>query len=945
MRKPMPDFPTYHGSPLPKVLNPLNPLHYLMLLKWIFFQPGRLKHYLYQADPVLYRESGLRSMGRTLSLTAYRNLYFIASVASIIATVGVVWAASVIQAAPINWNEVAIGVAIGVASIAVISVMGGVVGGVAFGVAFGVVGGVAFGVVLGVVGGLPAGVAAGVVSSVAFGVMVGVVVGVAAGVATGVAFGVVGAVAFGVAASVVSGSRLVFYPFEAAWAYWITHRSRDPLRQLQRHPVILDELSVCPLPGTARILRHCLDVDFDSGLTLAVQIAANPFQRWVVQRTLSDWLIVQKSSLIALYQLIVSPRLNEYLTPPADLRDEFRDFPSALVVLLGEMAQVFVDGRDIDNNTPNGERFVWHLTRRLRRMQPTPISHLATVLYDLALNAEELKEITPREIEFARRFAADYEAVRHLPNGAEVAGSFAAMAAFLNFADTHEIAQASQHLDWLAEVGNQPVRPAIVETFKALADISAQVQAFERATNANQKAAALNLAAGALEELSGYISNHVHSPEQALLVKVVQNWQSIIANAQGQLGADALQHMSLRLRQESGLDAPRQSSVWQRPQSQLDNPYVVGNPVYPPLFVGRADILNRITEVWSAKPHPDSIIVYGHRRMGKSSILRNLDQVAPRDSVIVYVDLAGETSLVESTADLLLGLAIKLQAAVRRVHPQAVLAVPDSSRYASAGKAQLQFDQLTEQVRDVLSGSKLILALDEFEAIDRAVAAGKIGPDIYQFLRTKTQDPLFTFVLGGLHTLDEMSRDYQQPFYGSYDNIRVSYFSHDAAWRLITNPSDNFDLNYEPAAVERIIAETGGQPYLVQQICRDAIDQLNHELFDEHLDRHLDITLTDIETVLGPGFFRRGSVYFDGVWTQVSDLAIQTVLRQMAARAESWPFDELSAAVNQIEPAALHTVLNWAEQHDILKKSDGDQPTWQFHVPLMRRWLRERSGR
>ena len=95
--------------------------------------------------------------------------------------------------------------------------------------------------------------------------------------------------------------------------------------------------------------------------------------------------------------------------------------------------------------------------------------------------------------------------------------------------------------------------------------------------------------------------------------------------------------------------------MWSLPAEPFDNPYVAGDPVYPPLLAGRKDIFDRIGEVWSAKDDPDSIILYGHRRMGKSSILRNLDQVAPPGAVIVYADMAGETSFVESTADLLSG--------------------------------------------------------------------------------------------------------------------------------------------------------------------------------------------------------------------------------------------------------------------------------------------------
>jgi len=103
--------------------------------------------------------------------------------------------------------------------------------------------------------------------------------------------------------------------------------------------------------------------------------------------------------------------------------------------------------------------------------------------------------------------------------------------------------------------------------------------------------------------------------------------------------------------------------------------------------------------------------------------------------------------------------------------------------------------------------------------------------------------------------LDEMSRDYQQPFYGSYENIRVSYLAYKDAWRLITNPTDDFALNYEPEAVERIITETGGQTYLVQQICRDALDHLNHELFDLEAEREVCIMLTDVDAVLNDDFF------------------------------------------------------------------------------------------
>ena len=182
-----------------------------------------------------------------------------------------------------------------------------------------------------------------------------------------------------------------------------------------------------------------------------------------------------------------------------------------------------------------------------------------------------------------------------------------------------------------------------------------------------------------------------------------------------------------------------------------------------------------------------------------------------------------------------------------------------------------------------------------------------------------------------------MSHDYAQPFFGSYRNITVSYLAHAEAWRLITNPAPTFTLNYERAAVERIIAESGGQPYLIQLICSEAVDQLNHELFDLNQERALRITLADIETVLGNDFFRQGTVYFDGVWTQTRDKpTAQPLLRALAQRDAPWTESDLRTANLYDEEA-----LTWAERHDVLRQIDGG---WSFCVPLMRRFVGERRS-
>ena len=117
--------------------------------------------------------------------------------------------------------------------------------------------------------------------------------------------------------------------------------------------------------------------------------------------------------------------------------------------------------------------------------------------------------------------------------------------------------------------------------------------------------------------------------------------------------------------------------------------------------------------------------------MGKSSILRNLEQAAPPPgSLMVYADLAGETSFVASTADLLLVLADRVHAALARAYPDAGLEAPEPAAYDTPARAQFRFNRLAEAAHEVLGGGTLILALDEFEAL-----LDGLEEPVHQFLK------------------------------------------------------------------------------------------------------------------------------------------------------------------------------------------------------------------
>ena len=66
--------------------------------------------------------------------------------------------------------------------------------------------------------------------------------------------------------------------------------------------------------------------------------------------------------------------------------------------------------------------------------------------------------------------------------------------------------------------------------------------------------------------------------------------------------------------------------------------------------------LGRIQRLWASGELTPVIVLYGHRRMGKSSVLRNLDRFAATDVLLVYLDMQ-DVTLVEQSGDFLLEIA------------------------------------------------------------------------------------------------------------------------------------------------------------------------------------------------------------------------------------------------------------------------------------------------
>jgi AAA+ ATPase superfamily predicted ATPase len=185
------------------------------------------------------------------------------------------------------------------------------------------------------------------------------------------------------------------------------------------------------------------------------------------------------------------------------------------------------------------------------------------------------------------------------------------------------------------------------------------------------------------------------------------------------------------------------------------NPYVAGNPVGgEDCFVGRTDVLRDVRKVLE-NPKENAIVLYGQRRIGKTSILQELDEQLSKEEQYVPIsfDLQDKAawSLGEVLADLAREISYRLQ-----------LPEPNDLDFNQNNTFREVFLQ---QVLETLPNScSLVLLFDEFDVLDNP-SPNQAGKDFFPYLRDlMSMDRArlkFIFVIG--------RKPEDQPFQGVSD--------------------------------------------------------------------------------------------------------------------------------------------------------------------------------
>lgn len=374
------------------------------------------------------------------------------------------------------------------------------------------------------------------------------------------------------------------------------------------------------------------------------------------------------------------------------------------------------------------------------------------------------------------------------------------------------------------------------------------------------------------------------------------------------------------------------------------NPYVIGPPVRnQAMFFGREELFQFIAD--NLRKHASVILLHGQRRIGKSSVLRQIPAFVGMEDEFFFFryDLQDQARL--PLAQVLRNLAIDLR---DQLGEKLIVTLPtldqlrqDPYRYVS---------DFLPRVYRAIGDRKLVLLLDEFDVLSNYTdeAAGDHFFPFLQSIIRRTERLVIIPVVGRrldeIPTLISLFRDAPSQEIGLLDER--------SARRLITKPVSDW-LTYSEEAIEAILELSAGHPYFTQLICYVLCAQAKTDERDriERADVEGSIAEALISGGGGLAWFRDGlptleRVFFSAVAEgEVSAPAVISARLpnpawMMLTKYGVVQTERLLAAQERLEKWNYTT--RYAEH--VKRARDGSSRTNTYHrvmIKLVREWLRK----
>jgi len=386
--------------------------------------------------------------------------------------------------------------------------------------------------------------------------------------------------------------------------------------------------------------------------------------------------------------------------------------------------------------------------------------------------------------------------------------------------------------------------------------------------------------------------------------------------------------------------------------SLLDNPYKVGSPLKQgQLLTGREDIIELVQDTFALRQR-QAVILYGQRRIGKTSILLsvketlNLSQYAP-----VFFDFMFNT---RSFGDTLYNLAWEINRATFNLKPSEF-----NKKFAQGFKdeeleAERYFQhEFLPQIWQYLGERRLVLLLDEIDTLrnpqnEEAAGINTISVQAFQFLgRLLREEPklLLVGVLGYIWSPQALPEILHEAFLDAAF-LPVTYLEPAYAEALIRIAEQRDLLVFEPGSVAAILDLTAGHPYFLQLLCSEVYNFLYRH--DASFSDATPVVTTQVVEAVLPKVFASGEEVLDTIWRNFEDPREQFILAVVAALInQTGSTVTLAQIVNVLVEERVSTVFVEDVAEKLLeigvfrRNPDQQEPNYGFKVDILRCLLKQ----
>ncbi|MDJ0796015.1 MAG: ABC transporter substrate-binding protein [Calothrix sp. MO_167.B12] len=356
------------------------------------------------------------------------------------------------------------------------------------------------------------------------------------------------------------------------------------------------------------------------------------------------------------------------------------------------------------------------------------------------------------------------------------------------------------------------------------------------------------------------------------------------------------------------------------------NPYVIGRPIDErELFVGREGLFSFIED--NLRQGQQLILLHGQRRIGKSSIIRNIPKfVALDEFLFVPFDLEHYTRDNISTIffEMAQEIVEHLELYTNNVKIPALEELEQ--------EPFVFYSRFLPQVYPEIDNKNLVLLLDEFDVPINNEDSSQILEKLFTYLDSilELDKKLFVILFLGRQSTDMPN------VMGTFKNApiaEIGFLDKANSTKLITEPAEGI-LKYEPEAIQEIIKLSAGHPYFTQSICFAVFGRARELDKWEVTQEDVNITVDKAIELAEAGL----AWFWDGlsIWEQVVFAAVAEAQKISQKQSQKIPEDPF--IILQKYGVILTKDLQVAAQ-ELVRNGFVDDTGRKVKIEFVRRWL------